>query len=166
MLLLTLQFLISCCTITECRDQSFISTADDFHWIYVDGYELGSSLTPWDGKKTITVGITKTAKLIAVKVISPGNPGGFIGSLSDGIVTDSSWKCSRTYSDHWNSLNFSDYFWLPAIDTTKQGEAWPIMPNISINAKWIWADKSYYGQDPVYFRKEIGTFLQVMCLDK
>ena len=54
-------------------------------------------------------------KVIAVSVtnIPSGEIGGFLGIFSNGVVTDSSWKCNGTQGpvNGWEQTNFADDLW-------------------------------------------------------
>ena len=104
--------------------------------------------------------VPETTTVIAVKINDYHSVvGGFLGSFSDGSVTDSSWKCTRAYSKSWNLASFDDSDWPAAVATRGQGDRiWGTQPNIAKNAKWIWAG-SYETKNPtvtVYCRKKLG----------
>ena len=44
----------------------------------------------------------------------PNGFGGFLGVFSNGVVTDSSWKCKESFikpDDGWEQANFTDNLW-------------------------------------------------------
>ena len=135
----------------------FTATADNELWIYADGQQIGYHFN-WPTTTTVT--IPETTKVIAAKINDYDNVvGGFLGSFSDGSVTDSSWKCTRNYSDEWKLSTFDDSAWPAAVATRGQGDrTWGTQPQIANNAKWIWAG-SYETVNPtvtVYCRKRLG----------
>ena len=80
---------------------TFTSLADDEHWVYTDGVEVGHGFL----SLPITVTIPDRTKLIAVKAVDYNNYAGFIGSLSTGLVTDGSWKCTRDLVTDWETVS-------------------------------------------------------------
>ena len=133
----------------------FTSAGDNEHWIYADGVQIGHFAaynTP------NTVAITEETKLIAVKTYDFDTYGGLIGSLSNGVVTDGSWKCTREYKAGWETLTFDDSNWPAATATRGQGDPgdWARIPAIASSAKWIWAGS--YGDTKIttYCRKKLS----------
>ena len=133
----------------------FVSAGDNEHWIYADGAEVGH-FAAYNTPNTVT--ISEDTKLIAVKTYDFDTYGGLIGSLSNGVVTDGSWKCTREYKAGWESLNFDDSNWPAATATRGQGDPgdWARISAIASNAKWIWAGS--YGDTKIttYCRKELS----------
>ena len=137
----------------------FTATGDNELWIYADGDEIGHH-NNW--QTTIKVTVPQTTFVLAVKIYDYGVVGGLLGSFSDGSVTDSSWKCTRTYSESWNLPLFDDSAWPAAVATRGQGDSiWGTQPSIAKNAKWIWAG-AYETKSPsvtVYCRKQLSKNL-------
>ena len=102
-------------TIAACKDRKFISSGDNYQWIYIEGLQVGYS---GDWRTTLTVIVPYTATILAVQITDADNQGGFLGSFSDGSVTDSSWKCTPTFFNGWNTSHFDDSTWPYA--TTKK----------------------------------------------
>lgn len=108
---------------------------------------------------TLTVTVPSPTKVIAVKIVDNAVVGGFLGSFSDGTVTDKSWKCTRTYYDGWNAPEYDDSAWPAAVDTRGQPDAtWGAITGVASNAKWIWSGSySTVGSSvTVYCRKKIS----------
>ena len=82
-------------------------------------------------------------KVIAVSVYNlPGHVGGFLGVFSNGVATDSNWKCKEILStpdDGWEQTNFNDNTWPRAFiryDNSGPGGFSPV-PGIPHNVHWI-----------------------------
>ena len=129
---------------------TFTSLADDEHWVYADGVEVGHGLLD----NPITVTIPDRTKLIAVKAVDNNNYAGFIGSLSNGLVTDGSWKCTRDLATDWEKLNFDDSKWSAPTATRANGD--PQARRVASSAKWIWAGAYNDAKTTVYCRKRLG----------
>lgn len=89
-----------------------VLTGDDKLTVYVDGVLVGENGGHWYASKWFS--FSSKTKLIAVSVTNiPGGYGGFLGVFSNGVVTDSSWKCKETHSPvvGWERLDFSDDEW-------------------------------------------------------
>ena len=130
----------------------FISTADDEHWVYADGIEIGHGVLATPLMSTILDG----TRLIAVKAVDFNNYAGFIGSSSNGIVTDSSWKCTRDLVTDWEKLNFDDSKWSAPTATRSNGD--PLVKDVASNAKWLWSGAYNDAKTTVYCRKRLGKF--------
>ena len=129
---------------------TFTSLADDEHWVYVDGVEVGHGFL----SLPITVTVPDNTKLIAVKAVDYNNYAGFIGSLSNGVVTDGSWKCTRDLVTDWEKLNFDDSKWSAPTTTRANGD--PQARGVASSAKWIWAGAYNDAKTTVYCRKSFG----------
>ena len=140
-----------------CKNRTFTCSGDNYQWIYVDG-QLVSYSDNW--KITSTVSIPHTATILAAQITDADNTGGFLGSLSDGNVTDNSWKCTTIFFNGWNTPQFDDRTWPYATTTKKNGDPpWGTLPSILSNAEWIWAGPYDAGiQWTVYCRKILGSF--------
>lgn len=100
------------------------------------------------------VNIPGYTQVIAIKGYDTGGDKGIIASLDNGMVTDSSWKCTATAETGWNEAWFDDSFWPAAtVVGSNGGEPWGSKTkNISCNAKWIWSANN---GDTVYCRTNI-----------
>ncbi|KAL9980686.1 hypothetical protein ACROYT_G009304 [Oculina patagonica] len=90
----------------------------------------------------------RNTKIIAVSVINgPGWIGGFLGVFSNGVVTDSSWKCKETSSPEngWEQANFDDDGWRYAyIRQNNSGLSVSIrVDGIPPNVHWISPANNY-----------------------
>ena len=128
-------------------------TADDHVYVYdVDGSILLSSSGWWN---TETVTYDADPCVLALKAVDYGEGGGLLASTSTGVVTDDSWKCSRTYHGHyWYHPSFDDSSWSNARIIASNGDGtFTTVLDISAQAKWIWADTSNLGS--IYCRKTL-----------
>ena len=90
-----------------------ILTGDDNVTVYADGCLVGRNGDSLDDSKWFSFS-GKTPSLIAVSVENdPKNESGFLGIFSNGVVTDSSWKCKETDNPEngWEQINFADDAW-------------------------------------------------------
>ena len=133
---------------------------DNEHWIWADGVQLGHSSSAY-GNLALTVTVPDDTEILAVQTFDWDNGGGLIGSLSNGIVTDSSWRCARSAEADFIKKNFDDSHWAAANATRSPGAqgAWDYFPTIAAGAKWIWSGP--YGPDykvTVLCRRRLSEF--------
>ena len=114
----------------------------------------------WDIAQTYKIQ-TALPVVIAVRGYNYNGPGGIVGSFSDGSVTDSSWKCTRSVDDDWYMTNFNDSSWPNAYITNLTTFTWQKYPfnGISKSAQWIWSGSFTDEYVTVYCRKKIGTIM-------
>ena len=78
----------------------------------------------------------------------PNDFGGFLGVLSNGVVTDSSWRCNETCitpQEGWEQINFTDNTWPNAFvrhDNSGQLFATHVF-GIPKDVHWISAENHY-----------------------
>ena len=65
---------------------------DDEVQVWADGVSVGST-TGWVAPATMNV--PGSTVMLAFRIQNNGGPASFIASLSNGIVTDASWKCTN-----------------------------------------------------------------------
>ena len=118
-----------------------ILTGDDNLTVFADGRLVGYNGGSWSAARWFSFPIE--TKVIAVSVHnSPGHIGGFLGVFSNGLATDSSWKCKEILirPDHgWEQTNFSDITWPRAYvrhDNSGPSGFYPV-PGIPHNVHWI-----------------------------
>ena len=116
--------------------------------LFADGISKGK--TDDRGRTTTDFVIPSNTKIIAVKAKS-FRPG-IRGSFSNGLVTNSSWKCSDRFNHGWNILGFDDGNWPAAVEIPQHhGDALEgNIAGIDPTAKWIWTKKQ--GVDSCYCR--------------
>ena len=90
-----------------------ILTGDDNLAVFADGRLVGYNGGTWNAARWLS--FPSETKVITVFVYNgPNGFGGFLGVFSNGVVTDSSWKCNEssiTPDDGWQQTNFSDNTW-------------------------------------------------------
>ena len=97
-------------------------------------------------------GDTKVLSVIG-KNDPDGHPSGILGSTSNGLLTNETWKCSSDLYPGWNSPDFDDRDWpLAKVLATNGDEPWKTIDDIAKTAKWIWA-KNY--EHTVYCRLKL-----------
>ena len=118
--------------------------------MFVDGKSLG---VDGDWKVSNTYLIPGDTRVISVLGQDSGFQYGILGSFSNGLVTNESWKCSSVHSPGWNSPDFDDEHWLHGVVVGKHGvEPWGNIPGIAQTAKWIWTAGD---ADEVYCRLDL-----------
>ena len=113
--------------------------------LFADGISLGKDNGRWRAATDFV--IPGNTKVIAVEATNLGfPPPGILGSSSNGLVTNSSWKCSEHLNLEWNSPDFDDHNWSPAREMKRHDDRPTDGPGgyitgIDPSAKWIWAIK-------------------------
>ena len=94
---------------------------------------------------------------IAVQCTDSGVQAGLLASVTgDILLTDGSWKCTKTLYPNWMSTNYSASAWPGAYVIGLNGlSPWDVRPGISANASWIYTTNYLNNADtPVYCRKD------------
>ena len=107
--------------------------------IFADGQSLGTD-SNWE--KPTTYRVPGNTRVLSVAGEDYGGGYfGILGSISNGQVTNETWKCSSVMSSGWNSPNFDDQSWLLAKVIANHGDSpWGTLNGIAVTAKWIWGD--------------------------
>ena len=112
---------------------------DNTRGVYFDGFAQPIDSESWIGwDKTTTYFAPANTQYIQIKCENSGQLGGLIVEVGNGVVYDSSWKCS--------SEGF-DSGMMPA--TEINGKQMPA--GISSNARWIWTYGYAYSEDDVVY---------------
>ena len=94
-------------------DFSGILTGDDNLTVFANGRLVGYNGGTWNAARWFS--FPSATKVITVFVYNgPNGFGGFLGVFSNGVVTDSSWKCNESSikpEDGWEQTNFTDNTW-------------------------------------------------------
>lgn len=116
--------------------------------MFADGVSLGQD-NDWTSPTEYV--IPGNTRVISVSGIDEGHQCGILGSFSNGMVTNASWKCNNVKYHRWNFPDFDDSNWPAAVEVAKHGdEPWGKIAGITLTAKWIWTfDKE---DDNVYCR--------------
>ena len=97
-------------------DFAGILTGDDNLTVFADGSLVGYNGGAWNAARWFS--FPSETKIITVFVYNgPNGFGGFLGVFSNGVVTDSSWKCNESSikpDDGWEQTNFTDNTWSSA----------------------------------------------------
>ena len=97
-------------------------------------------------------GDTKVLSVIGTNV-PYGSPFGILGSTSNGLLTNETWKCSSDFYPGWTSPDFDDRDWpLSKVVANHGDHPWYTIDGIAKTAKWIWA-KNY--EHTVYCRLKL-----------
>ena len=97
-------------------------------------------------------GDTKVLSVIGTNA-PDGSPFGILGSTSNGLLTNETWKCSSDFYPGWTSPDFDDRDWpLAKVLATNGDRPWKTIDGIAKTAKWIWA-KNY--EHTVYCRLKL-----------
>lgn len=115
---------------------------DIAHNIYVDGKLIGNT-TDWS--EVWKKDISDDAKIIAVECENTVGLGGLIASISNGLTTDNTWKCSGGSVPGWYDVDFDDSEWERAHVVKLNGDRqqlWNPDINFPDHAVWIWKDNS------------------------
>ena len=112
--------------------------------MFIDGKSLGEHHCDW--KKIKQFLIPRFTKVVSIKGMSASLDSGILGSLSNGLVTNESWKCSLHWFPGWSSPDFDDSPWSAAVVVAEYGNITGIDPA----AKWIWTNPR--GFDEAYCR--------------
>ncbi|MEB2311672.1 MAG: hypothetical protein OZ928_07460 [Polyangiaceae bacterium] len=128
-------------------------TADNECEVFVNGTSVGTT-SSWNVGVTIDVSLNvhpSQKNVVAVRGTNTssqsGNDRGIIGELTidaaDGgtaalVLTDSSWRASKTSATGWNEVAFDDSTWMDATEVANHGDGpWgPVLT--TTGAKWIW----------------------------
>ena len=119
--------------------------------IFADGQSLGTD-SNWRNPTTYLVPGNTRVLSVAGKELGQKNSA-ILGSTSNGLVTNETWKCSSVLSPGWNSPDFDDRDWPFAQVIANHGDLpWRKIRGIVETAKWIWA-KNY--KHTVYCRLKL-----------
>ena len=83
-------------------------TCDNSMEMFADGQSLGTD-SNWGNATTYLV--PGNTRVLSVAGKDLGGNFGILGSMSNGLVTDESWKCSSFPYPGWNSPDFDDQGW-------------------------------------------------------
>lgn len=142
----------SCTTISYFTIPDFTATftCDNSMEMFADGKSLGKDNENWIRPTEFI--IPGNTRVISVKAKPVRFQHGILGSFSNGLVTNESWKCTDDYYLGWNIPYLDDSNWPAAMVVAKHGASpWAkTIAGISSTAKWIWTAGP--GFDTVYCR--------------
>ena len=119
---------------------SGLITADNTFELYVDGSKIDiPSNERNDWIELSHIAIESGLCVIAVEAEDFGPPAGIIAKFSNGIVTNSTWKCTGKYEVGWHTKSYDDRHWPAAVVYgTNMDSPWGPIGDHLENAKWIW----------------------------
>lgn len=143
-------------------DYTFKVICDDQMTLWVDGEQTDvAGQGAWNQMSTIN--IPSTTRVLGVKCVNNGGPYGIMGALTDEdgndvLVTDSSWSCSSTADEGWETADFQEgdnwnpAYYYPNRNYITNFGSWASM---SVNRQIIWTDSA--AETTVYCRKVIQS---------
>ena len=81
------------CRKTRIADKTLTATCDDVMIVYLDGEEQAQDDNMAHYNKPSTLTIPSTTSVLAIQCHNKNGPFGIIGSTTDGVMTDATWKC-------------------------------------------------------------------------
>lgn len=112
--------------------------------LFADGLPIGrhNNADPRSPTKFVISGNTRVLSVISRSQIRRG---GIRGSLSNGLITNSSWKCmDDPYPGcKWMTPDFDDRMWPAAKEIVFPRPPPTKVPGIAQGAKWIWIAKGH-----------------------
>ena len=104
--------------------------------MFADGVSLGKD-DYW--RLSTNYVMPGNTRVISVHGIDKGAAFGILGSFSNGLVTNASWRCDSVKYPGWNFPDFDDRSWPAAVEVASHGDMpWGIISGIASTAKWIW----------------------------
>ena len=134
-------------------------TCDKDMEVYIDGkWEVTSNKIREASFFTLHPG----ARVLAVRCLNRHGEAGILGSLDNGLVTDSRWKCIGRNKHNrsrkgWTRVLFDDSNWPQAVAyfPNRKWTWWGKISNISDEATWIWtADRGKHQE--AYCRRRLS----------
>ena len=109
--------------------------------MFADNTSLGDDNGDWRIPFTYKVpGDTRVISVIGTNA-PDGSPYGILGSTSNGLLTNETWKCSSDFYPGWTSPDFDDRDWpLAKVVANHEDYPWYTIDGIAKTAKWIWAN--------------------------
>ena len=138
------------CRKTRLSPKTLVATCDDEMIVYVDGTaHQDDNMQIWDKGSSVTLPVG--SKVLAIECFNKGGGFGILGSTSDGMLTDGSWKCAGEMQEGWTNPDFDDSAWEAAQVIKGNGEGAPgKIDGVLDDAQWIW---STGGEKTTYCRK-------------
>ena len=145
-------------TLTDCLVSLFtgdvvnvVATCDDVMDVYVNGIPI-----TLPSAETVTYPLTSTfqinpgnrntcSNVLAIRCRDTGIIAGILASADNGLITDSSWRCSDKYEQGWALPGFTENpeHWKQASTYGRNGaHPWQFLKSISPYANWIWTDRN------------------------
>ena len=125
--------------------------------VWVDGVPVNLPNAKVYNKEDIFQ-ISCCTSLIAIRCLETGGKAGIVLSANNGLVSDSSWRCTRTYQEGWQTSPFQEApgVWKYAdMFAPNDGTRAFYVPGISPKAQWIWIGPNDGERVYVHCRKVI-----------
>ena len=116
------------------------ATCDDAIRVWIDGVLQTQTTGVNNWIKVTEYEYSDCAQVIAVECTDKHDVAmGMLAETSTGVVSDGSWKCTRTYQAGWEHISFNDGGWSNAnVYGPNPTSPWNYaIPSISGAAKWI-----------------------------
>ncbi|CAH3183434.1 unnamed protein product [Porites evermanni] len=117
-----------------CRGMEGKISGDDHTWVYANGRYMGKDNGRWNVPTSFY--FSADIQVVAVYVKNVGGSGGLIASFGNGVVTDSTWKCTTQGIRNWEKVGFDDNNW-PAAKVHSGNSGNGRVYGIASEAKWI-----------------------------
>lgn len=119
-------------------------TCDRNLYLYVDGKYLGGDVADAKKKHYFTNEIMPHSHVVAIRCTASTPPwqGGILGSFENGLVTDTSWRCTTSAEYGWNMRSYRDDDWPMATSHGANSPStlpWGNIDSIDKKAAWIWS---------------------------
>ena len=119
-------------------------TCDRNLYLYVDGKYLGGDVADAKKKHYLTNEIMPHSHVVAIRCTASTPPwqGGILGSFENGLVTDTSWRCTTSAEYGWNMRSYRDDDWPMATSHGANSPStlpWGNIDSIDKKAAWIWS---------------------------
>ena len=135
------------------------ATCDNIMSVWVDGESVVSDRGVWP-PVAFAFQMTKYSRVIAIQCEEISGEAGILASDDGGLITDASWRCSRTPQAGWQQADFTENpdIWENADEYgTNENSHYPfIVSGINLNAKWIWYGSNNGDPGTVYCRKDLS----------
>ena len=143
----------NCC---DTQNWTLMVCSDGYHEVYVDGTQVASNAF----NVTSYVNVPRYVEVIAVQVNANAGTGGFRAAFTDNsVVSDSSWKCSVTFTSGWQNVDFDDSLWSAPITVGTTNAC----SGFSSLVKWLRASEGYGNSNrTIYCRKFFGKVMLII----
>lgn len=128
-------------------------TCDDRPTVYADGVYVGRNEDDFHWSGELADDIT----LLAVQCTNNEKIGGFLASVGDVLISDSTWKCSDTLVDNWYGMDFDDDDWSNAY-VLSDALFYDFRDELGFEdyVQWLWYNENNHEVTTVYCRGRTG----------
>ena len=140
---------------------TLIANCDWIMKVFLDGVEYHDPATMLTWVTTSTLTVPSGTRVLAIECDAESWVGGILASLSNGQVTDHTWKCSAVYEPGWTEPDFEPTSpnWTPAFEIVENGGSmptwtWAECTACSSRAMWIWTPD---------FRNDMPGYVSAYC---